>query len=948
MQAEQCQKLAVDKVIPLRHVPTSNYGYWGMADDQPNTYGNVTCEGFEVDATTTSKLLTQCHESLRTETIDLLLASLIHSFSLTFTDRSLPAVYNEGHGRETSSIEADLSRTVGWFTIMYPVCVPEAASTDLLDTVREVKDFRRKLPENGRHYFSSRCLTDEGRSRFGQSSTLEIAFNYLGQYQQLERKGALLTPVEEMAGEARGAGTTADVGHDTPRFGLFEISAVVVQGKLRFSFTFNRNMKHQDKISTWISACQDTMSAMAEALLNMEAQATPGDFPLLSLTNDSFNAIINDTLPTLGISRIDAVEDIYPCSSMQEGLLISQTKSSAFYAVQIICELKTRRDIQASCKHLEYAWQKIVERHPLLRTVFIDSVSDNDGLYDQVVLKQVSSNVVTMTSASESEALSTLAKKSILKYDNSKPAHRFTLCETPEAKIFCKLEISHAIMDGTSMSILFQDLAAAYENLLPSSPGPLYSNYISYLQNQPDDMSLEYWKSYLSEIEPCTFPLLNDGRVVEKELRTKRLDFRQAQFAEMQDFCDSNGVTLSNVMHTAWGLTLRIFTDSQSPCFGYLTSGRDAPVEGIQDAVGPFINILVCRMSMAPASRLGAILNQVQKDYIESLPHRSTSLAEVQHALQLSGAPLFNTALSYRRLPTESKKRDGNVHFTERVPIYDPTEYDISVNIEVSDEIMAIDLDYWTNYISDGQAANIGSTFMQCLRNIVAHSSETLESLSYFSEENYDQVLEWNAETPTAVNDCVHKIIEQQAQLQPTAQAVCGFDANFTYAELDDISTQLAFLLSGMDIGPETFVPTCFDKSSYAIVSMLSVLKTGAGAVPLDATHPRSALELRVRETNAKVVLVSPSRAEIFADMDVHVIPVCKELLDSLPSPDKWTCPTVKPENPAFVIFTSGSTGKPKGVVLENRAICSSGLATGSAYGWGPGTRVLQFASYVI
>jgi non-ribosomal peptide synthetase component F len=150
-----------------------------------------------------------------------------------------------------------------------------------------------------------------------------------------------------------------------------------------------------------------------------------------------------------------------------------------------------------------------------------------------------------------------------------------------------------------------------------------------------------------------------------------------------------------------------------------------------------------------------------------------------------------------------------------------------------------------------------------------------------------------------------------------------------------------------MGVALETFVPTCFDKSAWAIVAMLSVLRAGAAAVPLDATHPKSALELRVQDTNAKIVLASPSRAHLFANMGVHVISVGKEFLDQLPSENGPFRSVVGPSNPAFVIYTSGSTGKPKGVVLENRAICSSGFATGTAYGWGPGSRVLQFASYV-
>src|SRR5690606_17203363 len=122
----------------------------------------------------------------------------------------------------------NLSRTIGWFTTMYPVVVSIRPGQDVTDTIKLVKDLRRRVPDNGRPYWAKRCLTEEGKVRFGGHWPMELTFNYLGQYQQLEREGALLRPVNEMAGEARGAGGTSDVGVETPRFGLFEISAVIV------------------------------------------------------------------------------------------------------------------------------------------------------------------------------------------------------------------------------------------------------------------------------------------------------------------------------------------------------------------------------------------------------------------------------------------------------------------------------------------------------------------------------------------------------------------------------------------------------------------------------------------------------------------------------------------------------------------------------------------------
>ncbi|KAH7407957.1 nonribosomal peptide synthase [Cadophora sp. MPI-SDFR-AT-0126] len=946
MQLNHSQTMATEKAFPFSGIQSSDFKYWGMSE-QSNTYGQVACEGFEVNREATSILLNQCHEALSTEAVDILIASLIYSFGKVFEDRPSPAIFNEGHGREPSGMSVDLSRTVGWFTIMYPIQIGNFH--DQIDTVKLVKDFRRKVPDNGRPYFASRCLTKEGGKRFKQHWPLEVTFNYLGQYQQLEREESLLRPVEMMAGETRGAGGTADVGQDTPRFGLFEISAVIAQGKLRFAFTFNHQMKHQDKIRHWISKCHETICETVKLLSDREPEATPSDFPLLSLTYDSLDVMTGEKLPTLGIASIETIEDIYPCSSMQEGILITQAKSASFYAVQVICRLNHQSHGTVKADKLARAWQQVVDRHACLRTVFIQSVSNDDGLYDQVVLKKVAASIHHVECSSERYALKILDKQDPNPHgEQGCPPHRFTVCKTSDGEILCKLEISHAIMDGTSMSIIFRDLAAAYEGKLDPGPGPLYSNYISYLQIQPSEASADYWKTYLNGVKSSVFPVLNDGISPESKLNSSRLDFKKSDFRKLRKFCDGTTLTLSNVLHTAWALTLRCYTASDDVCFGYLSSGRDAPIPGIEDAVGPFINTLVCRVRMTPASRLEAVLDRVQKDHVESLPHRNLSLAEVQHSLPLSGGALFNTALSYRKLPFQQTTENAEVSFSEVVPTYDPTEYPLSINIEASNDNAVIDLDYWTDYISDGQARNIGKVFLQAIENIVHKSNVPVGQLDHFNADHSRQICDvWNSNMPQSVDDCVHLVIEGQARKQPGAPAISSWDCELTYAELDALSNRLSqYLASSMDVGPEMYVPTCFDKSPWAIVAMLAVLKAGGAAVPLDAKHPRAALELRVKDTHATIVLVSPSRVELFQDMKVNALAIDRQLIDNLTDYPLLASAPAQPSNAAFIIYTSGSTGLPKGVVLEHRAIVTSGHATGTAYKFDSQSRVLQFAAY--
>lgn len=121
LQREHANTLQLDKVLPSVHIPPLDFSYWGI-QYQDNTYGNAGHATFELDRSLTPLFLGDCHTALRTEPVEVLLASLIHSWSRVFTDRPLPAIFNEGHGREPWNKDIDISRTVGWFTTCEFLC----------------------------------------------------------------------------------------------------------------------------------------------------------------------------------------------------------------------------------------------------------------------------------------------------------------------------------------------------------------------------------------------------------------------------------------------------------------------------------------------------------------------------------------------------------------------------------------------------------------------------------------------------------------------------------------------------------------------------------------------------------------------------------------------------------------------------------------------------------
>ena len=962
LQIDGCGDKSLNQVLPSAdQVPDAQFSFWGMRN-QSNWYGDVACEGFELDALVTASLLSECHTPFNTETVDLLIAALTWSFQVTFPDRHPPAVFNEGHGREPPREEIDIARTVGWFTTLFPIALSSPAT--FAEALVQTKDLRRRAPDNGRPYFAARFHSPEARERWGaHHGDMEISFNFLGRYQQLERANSLFQPAEgaHMAGEAHPGSPTADFGHAAPRFSLFEISAVIVHGALRFGFAWNSRMLHQERIHQWVANCRAVLADAATTLPSLARRPTPSDFGLVpGLCMADLDTFQQTRLPVLTEGRNwDAVEDIYPASPIQQGLLLSRTKDGASYAVRRDFRMKPSGPSEGALDggRVVRAWKEVVQHHALLRTVFVDALSQTRaGAYDQLVLSDVEPPMsVRECGGGESEMQTLVQALEPMEYQDDRPQHHFSVFHSTSS-ILCVLEISHAIMDGASMDILLRDLGRAYDGSLEALPKPLFSPFVASLQQRSAEADVAFWTSYLCGLEPCHFPVLNDDDAMsETDRNLCTLQIEVPGFAALQDFCSGTGFTLPNVFHAAWALTLACYVGTNDVCFGYLVSGRDAAlIEGSMDAVGPFINMATQRVKLNSEEdgqlTVLRLLEAVQEDQLGIMPYAQASLAEVQHALNLPGGmALFDTCISYRRRQPEVEKADGSIVCEDVGTIHDPTEYPISLNIEIDDKSGAvIDLDYWTNAVSTPHAKHVAATFLQALSNISEHTETPILKLDTVHPTTKQAIWAWNANMPATTADCVHRMVERQVALRPHAQAIRGWDANFSYEEMNALANRLAQYLSHLGVGPETLVPVCFDKSAWTTISMLAVLKAGAGVVPLDATHPAHVLEVRVTGAEAHVVVASEARAVLFEAMVPYVVAVGPGLLDRLPAEadSEEVRSGVTAENPAFIMYTSGSTGTPKGVVLCHQALVSSALAHGSALGLGPHTRFLQFAAH--
>ncbi|KAL4914140.1 hypothetical protein BDW62DRAFT_148110 [Aspergillus aurantiobrunneus] len=938
LQDERTHALSED----LGNLTLPDFAYWGV-ENQVVTYGDVTCETFELGIDDSHSILMGCHKSLGTEPIDVLLASLMHSFGQTFKDRPLPVIYNEGHGREVWDSAIDISRTVGWFTTLFPISIADKVTDNPVETAILVKDLRKRISDNGRQQFASRLSSPAQNGRKGHPCPMEVTFNYVGQHRDLQRQDGLFQIMDQMAGETGQGGGASDFGQNTPRFALFEISALAVNGRLRFIFSFSKYMKHQASIRAWIAECGNVLTSLGTSLQSLTPKPTLSDFPMLSLTYPELENMISKKLPSIGVDSPDLIEDIYPCSRMQQGILLARSRDSSLYAVHDTYEVRGL-ETKPEVTRLVEAWQLVVFRHAMLRTLFVENLTSRD-LFCQVVLKSCEPSTIYLSCLDDGDVVSTFNNQHPAVHSEYGPHHRLTICEAASGRLFFRLEISHAAMDGVSIAVILRDLQLAYDGNI-SRHRPLFKNYIHYLRNTLQDASIEYWRTYLANIKPCLFPTLTDGKnVSEKRLRTMRLNF--GLLSELQTICEEKRLTLSTAFTTAWGLTLRLFCNSDDVCFSYMTSLRDSTVDDIESIVGPVINILACRMRMSKDESLRDILQRVQNDFMEQLSHNSLSFTDIQHELKLSDTELLNTGISYQRKNKEEAQPTAGISFSQICTIQDPAEYPLFVNVVASDKVADIEVNYWTNTLSDEQAENVSSIFLKCLENIVCHFGEQVDRLETLSEWNKQRLRKWNKQPPEETDILVHDVIREKAASQPNTPAIVAWDGTLTYADIERLSSSLAAYLVQLGVSMGTLVPIYFGKSAWQIVAVLAVLKAGAICVPQNETQSENNLDKWLMDNGAHTALTSPSGVELLEGKFPVVLAIDKSLFEFLPNTSRADLIQAQAYEGCYVVRDADGLHETPAVILGQRAILTRAAAFASAINMDSRVKTYQFSPYI-
>nr|AMQ36132.1 PsyA [Penicillium sp. YT-2016] len=698
-------------------------------------------------------------------------------------------------------------------------------------------------------------------------------------------------------------------------FGGDSITAIFVVAGLRaagYELTV-AEILGSPRLSHVASLMRDTAS--------METQAHMPPFSLLG-THDARDPALEAAARQCQVD-VDLVEDIYPCTSLQEGLFALGASQQGAYVGRWTYAFN---EATVDPSRLRRAWNEVAQSNAILRTRIIKTPSHR--MY-QVVLR----NPVAWEDPS----------RCTLEVEFGRPLVMFALKKDPRTQSFqLTVTMHHALYDAWSLQLLLDQVEAIYLGQSHQSPPP-FNRFVKYISKGMSDTKQErFWRAEFAGLAADPFPSFQHTHQRPTPSVTHRRTINPAQFSPRM-------FTRSTVARLAWALVQSQYQNRTDVVFGATVSGRTAPVSGVESMTGPTIATIPWRVQLHPERTVAQSLEEIQSQTARCMPYEQVGMHHMKNwGEEAKAACSFQTLLLVQQnergagLPLLGVDEDsGNWRAF--------ATYALTVFCDLNSAPFGLEAWFDPDIIPAAQVERLLNQFAHIIEGICHGMNASIaDLLASVCSSHVQQMLEWN-QMPDIPQVCVHDLFAQRCQEHPVALAVDAWDGTFTYAELDKLSTSLARYLSSRGVCAGWFVPICSEKSRWVVMCMLAIIKTGAAFVLLDPSHPKKRLDSACKLTQTPLVICSRDALALALDLTGEVIVSSGDYSgwgEDLPTQDCVALPNVDPGQPLFVAFTSGSTGIPKGVLVTHNSYLASTLPIVEQVKISPGVRWLQFASF--
>ncbi len=635
------------------------------------------------------------------------------------------------------------------------------------------------------------------------------------------------------------------------------------------------------------------------------------------------------------IERIEENRDgLYRASSAQKRLWFTQHMEAmeGIYNIPLIINFRRKVDVSA----LQYALNKIVERHETLRTTFIQrdgAVLQCVGGAREVTIEQY--DLSASPEAFEQKSNAVLKALSLKPFDLMNDLMlRCAVVGANDGQARILICLNHIAADGWSVDILFRELIDLYKQYASGAVGELPELPIQYkdfshwqnklFQQEAFGLAMEYWTSHLAGMPlehgvPLDYPRGDVASTAGKNM-TIKLDSQlvkgiaalKAEFA----------VTTFMLMHAAFAVLLSRWSGENDIVLGTPVAGRQN--SETKSLIGFFVNTLILRSKPEPDSRFSDFLQESKSRVLQAMSRQVVPFELlVEHFNPERNSqrhPLFQIAFSYTKvLGRALQDIDAELLY----PDLGVAKYDLHLQVteEDSGEIW-LNWEYCSDLFHTATLSSLSQSFILLLQGIINNPALSIGEIPiahvsgrYAAILNRD-LQRHNTESP------LHDRFSEWANRLPGKTALVFGDKRLSYSELEIRASAIAQSLAEIGVRPGQLVGLYVERSIELIAGILGVLKSGAAYLPLDPANPRERSAFIIDDARVGLILTQREMLERLKEVssktivDIESLEVCQSDTQSAAAQDEQASKSY--ENIAYVIYTSGSTGRPKGVPIEH------------------------------
>jgi bacitracin synthase 3 len=892
-QAQERKKV---DILPIKHKDGSNLNL------------DVVSSGFTLSQQETAFVQACLNGKNKVEINTILLASLGQSLQKVFGINTLK-VNLEGHGREEFVDDVDVSRTVGWFTCMYPITL-ELPTTGIVDVagLLILDETLKVVPKKGVGYGLIKYLSKH-KLEYSQTPA-QITFNYSGGFDRFH--GSDDSSNYSLSDLSHGS----DLALRLKRGVELDITGKTIDGRLSMSIQYSIQRYDKETLDAVTDLYKTELLRLADLLSKNSTRITvPSDFTYKGLSIGQIKVLEQE---------YGKIEDVYSLSPMQEGLYfiaLSYTQSSAYF-VQLGYRVAGRLDEMK----MQESYKELITRHAVLRTVFRNDI--NTDLL-QIVRSEAKPDFrfIDISIKSKDEQVTYLKeywlKDRLEGFDLTKgQLIRLTVLRLSEEEHQMVWSNHHLILDGWSSSAMRAEFDKLYESKVRGLEYKLpilkpYSDYIAWLSKFDKESCNCYWREYLEGYDSLSSIPADKIKkdkdkfsVINHEFKIPEQITKQIQLTAIKYKC-----TLNTIMQSVWGILLSRYNNTNDVVFGSVVSGRPTLLKGAQDIFGLFINTVPQRIRYQTETRFSDLIQIVQQSFIEGEPFHHMNLAEVQSLSQI-GSGLLDHLMVFENYPISGNtlgiEEDVEGLLNVEVgssEVFEQLNYDFSLLITPGKELF-VKFKYNGEAYTEQFVRRLENQFRLIINNIVENPDQLISEISVISEDERQYLLKTLNDTKADYpkDKTIVDLFEQQVNETPKNTAVIFEDTVLTYEGLNQLSNQLGdYLIKNYAIKPDDLVGIKLERSEWMIVAIMGVLKSGGAYLPMDPDYPKERIEFMVSDSSCRV-LIDDKELEKF-----------KKTQKKYSKKNRTT--GLKPNNLLYCIYTSGSTGNPKGVLIEHRNV---------------------------